>query len=300
MTRNPPSLAVPAPTLNGQALPSGTVVDDYIIERVLAQGGFSTVYLARQTKDQQQVAIKEYKPEQLTKRDGFTVKPIDHTCAALFQRGRYLFMKEATLLATIKHPNIVSVLNFFLANDTAYLVMNFEYGKTLGHWLKSVDNTVTTEFLLNVFQPVMRCIKNMHHRGLLHLDIKPDNILLRPSNNPLILDFGSALSYKEQQNQTAHSMTKGYAAPEQHMRDGALGPWSDCYAIGASMRACLDRTTPAASCDKRAIQDWQPAHMLYKNKIDEKVLYAIDWAMQISSSQRPRTIDDLLNATNYR
>ena len=300
MTRNPPSLAVPASTLNGQALPSGTIVDDYIIERVLAQGGFSTVYLARQTKDQQQVAIKEYKPEQLTKRDGFTVKPIDHTCAALFQRGRYLFMKEATLLSTIKHPNIVSVLNFFLANNTAYLVMNFEYGKTLGHWLKDQDNLASTQFLLDVFQPVMRCVKNMHHRGLLHLDIKPDNILLRPSNNPLILDFGSALSYKEQQNLTSHSMTKGYAAPEQHSGDGALGPWSDCYAIGSSMRACLDRTSPPASCDKIAIQDRQPAHTLYKNIIDEKVLHAIDWAMQIKPSKRPQTIDDLLNATNYR
>jgi len=283
-----------------EALPSGAIVDEYIIERVIAQGGFSTVYLARQLKDQQQVAIKEYKPKHLTKRDGYAVMPINSASANLFQRGRQLFMKEATLLTTIKHPNIVSVLNFFLCNNTAYLVMNYDYGITLGSWLKDSKNVVTTEFLLDIFQPVMRCIKNMHHRGLLHLDIKPDNILLRPSYNPLILDFGSALSYKDQQHLNSHSMTKGYAAPEQHDKTKKLGPWSDCYAIGASMRACLDKNTPVASSDQAAIQKRESAHTLYKKQIDEKILYAIDWAMQFSPSKRPQTIDDLLNATNYR
>lgn len=175
-------------------LPSGTLIDNYIVERVLARGGFSTVYLARQNNDQQQVAIKEYNPEHLTYREGFTVLPRDPASAVLFQRGRALFMEEASILATLKHPNIVNVINFFLANETAYLVMSFDYGTTLGKWLNNPESSITTEFLLNVFQPVMRCIKNMHHRGLLHLDIKPDNILLRPDNNPLILDFGSALS----------------------------------------------------------------------------------------------------------
>ncbi|ORU92521.1 MAG: protein kinase [Cycloclasticus sp. symbiont of Bathymodiolus heckerae] len=300
MTKNSLSPTTSIPANNLQALPSGTVVDDYIIERVLAQGGFSTVYLARQTKDQQQVAIKEYKPDHLTKRDGAQVTPIDPDAAALFQRGRHLFMKEATLLTTIKHPNIVSVINFFLCNNTAYLVMNFDYGITLGNWLKDTENTITSEFLLDVFQPVMRCIKNMHHRGLLHLDIKPDNILLRPSYNPLILDFGSTLSYTDKQNLSSHSMTKGFAAPEQYDKSHALGPWSDCYTIGASMLACLDRATPPASNDQAAIENKASAHLLYKNNIDEKILYAIDWAMQLSPAKRPQTIDDLLNAINYR
>ncbi|MBV1875300.1 MAG: serine/threonine protein kinase [Cycloclasticus sp.] len=300
MTKNSLSPSSLVSSCHAEALPSGTIVDEYIIERVIAQGGFSTVYLARQLNDQQQVAIKEYKPEHLTKRDGYAVIPIDPASANLFQRGRQLFMKEATLLTTIKHPNIVSVLNFFLCNNTAYLVMNYDYGITLGNWLKNSNNVVTTEFLLDVFQPVMRCIKNMHHRGLLHLDIKPDNILLRPPYNPLILDFGSALSYKNKQNLSSHSMTKGYAAPEQHNKTNTLGPWSDCYAIGASMRTCLDRTAPIASSDQAAIEKRASAHQLYKKKVDEKILYAIDWAMQISPSKRPQTIDDLLNATNYR
>jgi len=208
-------------------------------------------------------------------------------------------MEEANLLSSLKHPNIVSVLSFFLANNTAYLVMNFDYGTTLGDWLKNSHNIVTNEFLLDVFKPVTNCIKNMHHRGVLHLDIKPDNILLRPSSTPLILDFGSALLYKKQQALQSHSITKGYAAPEQHSNTQQLGPWSDIYAIGASMRTCLDRSPPPASCDLDKIKQLVPCHNLYKKDMTEKLLYAIDWAMQTDPAKRPQTIDDFLNAFNY-
>ncbi|MGB1541762.1 MAG: protein kinase domain-containing protein [Cycloclasticus sp.] len=125
---------------NTNALSSGSVIDEYIIERVLAKGGFSTVYLARQLKDQQQVAIKEYNPKHLVEREGNTIIPIDPASAKLFQRGRELFLKEAILLTTLKHPNIVRVINFFLCNNTTYLVMNYDYGITLGNWLKNPEN----------------------------------------------------------------------------------------------------------------------------------------------------------------
>lgn len=287
------------PGTGDQALASGTVVDEYIIERVLAKGGFSTVYLARQINDQQQVAIKEYMPEGLTTRCGLELTPNSSEQTRAFQHGRRLFLDEAKLLSGLKHPNIVSVLNFFIANNTAYLVMNFDYGTTLANWLKKTEHIADTRFLLDVFQPVMRCIKNMHHRGLLHLDIKPDNILLRPSNNPLILDFGSALPYKKQQQCNSHSLTKGYAAPEQHHKQHPLGPWSDIYAIGASMRNCLDKTLPSLSTDQALIAERSTAHALYKNKVNVKVLHAIDWATQTEPAKRPQTIEELLNAISY-
>ncbi len=207
-------------------------------------------------------------------------------------------MEEASLLSSLKHPNIVSVLSFFLANNTAYIVMNFDYGTTLGKWLKNKNNIVTSEFLIDTFQPILNCLKNMHHQGVLHLDIKPDNILLRPSNTPLILDFGSALLYKKQQ-QHSHSMTAGYAAPEQHSNTQPLGPWSDIYAVGASMRTCLDKSQPPASCDTEKIAQLTPSHSLYKKTITHKLLHAIDWAMQTNPAKRPQTIDDFLNVINY-
>ena len=227
------------------------------------------------------------------------MKPLDPASAVLFQRGRQLFMDEASLLSSLKHPNIVSVLSFFLANNTAYLVMNFDYGTTLGNWLKNKDNIVTNQFLLDVFKPVLNCLKNMHHRGVLHLDIKPDNILLRPSNTPLILDFGSALLYKKQQEPQSHSMTKGYAASEQHNNAHPLGPWSDIYAVGASMRTCLERATPPASCDLEKINQLAPCHKLYRKHIADQLLYVIDWAMKNDPRKRPQTIDDFLSAFNY-
>lgn len=275
------------------------MIDDYIIERVIAEGGFSTVYLARQLADQQQVAIKEYKPKHLTLRSGSTVTPIDPASAVLFQRGRRLFLEEATLLSSLKHPNIVSVLNFFLTNETAYLVMNFDYGTTLGHKLKKTNQHIDADFLLSTFKPILSCIKNMHQRGVLHLDIKPDNILIRPSTTPLILDFGSALLYKKNYQPQAHSMTKGYASPEQHSNAHPLGPWSDMYAIGASMRTCLDRSVPPAACDEAALSKLPSCHHLYKKSMTPKLLQAIDWAMQADPVKRPQTVDDFLNAINY-
>jgi len=238
-------------------------------------------------------------PAQLTARKGQHVCAINPQASKLFDRGRALFLEEAKLLSTLKHPNIVSVLDFFLANGTAYLVMNYEYGTTLGHWLKNQDNLVDSAFLLDVFPPIMRCIKNMHNRNLLHLDIKPDNILLRPENNPLILDFGSAMPFKNELPARSHSMTNGYAAPEQHQENTLIGPWSDIYAIGASMRACLDRKKPPTANDKDALRVFKSAFKQYKGQFEPRLLQAIDWAMQANPAKRTQTIDDLLHAIHY-
>lgn len=281
-----------------EALPSGALLDQYIIERVIAHGGFSTVYIARQLADQQQVIIKEYKPASITRRIGHNVEPISDQAKSKFQRGRTLFLEEARLLSSLKHPNIVNVLNFFLANETAYLVMNYDYGSTLGVWLKKQDNITDDAFLLDIFPAVLRCIKNMHHRGLLHLDIKPDNILLRPQNNPLILDFGAAMPFKNNSVHPANTITKGYSAPELCNSESTLGPWSDVYAIGATMRACLDKKAPPTDIlDPQ--NEFPLAAAKYKNKIHPSLLKAIDWAMQHEPKKRPQSVDDLLRTLAY-
>ena len=177
--------------------------------------------------------------------------------------------------------------------------MNYDYGETLGSKLKEPAVTIDSEFLLNVFPPIMRCIKNMHNRNLLHLDIKPDNILLRPQNNPLILDFGSAMPYKKELPNSSHSMTTGFAAPEQHHKQTNVGPWSDIYAIGATMRACLDKKSPPNSTNKEQLLKLKPAFELYNQHIDERILHAIDWAMQTEPAKRPQSIEEFLRALHY-
>jgi len=278
------------------ALPSEVIVDQYIIERVIAQGGFSTVYLARQINDQQQVVIKEYQPASLTKRVGANVVALNDESKPAFQHGLKLFIEEAKLLATLKHPNIVNVQSFFLANKTAYLVMNHEYGFTLGHWLRNTKEAASDDFLLTIFPAVMRCIKNMHHRGFLHLDIKPDNILLRPEDNPLILDFGAAMPFKKPSDRPPQMFTRGYSAPEQHSSTSSqLGPWSDIYSIAVSMRACLDKQDPLTP----PITPTIPSTKQYRKKNNQKILQAIDWGMQENPKKRPQSMDEFIRALQY-
>ena len=111
-------------------LQSGTIIDQYMIERELAHGGFSSVYLARQLTDQVQVAIKEYLPRKLAHRTwNNAVVANSKETKTLFMRGRALFFEEAKVLANLKHKNIVEVINFFQANSTVYMVMNYDYNE---------------------------------------------------------------------------------------------------------------------------------------------------------------------------
>lgn len=281
------------------AMPSGTIVDQYMVERVLARGGFSIVYLARQLSDQCQVAIKEYLPAKFAQRVGHRIVALTDQAEPLFRRGRQLFLDEARTLSALKHPNIVRVVNFFLANDTAYLVMNYDYGRILGDELRRSDLEVTANWLLDIFPPLMRSIKVMHHRGLLHLDIKPDNIMLRPDNNPLLLDFGAAIPYAKSTQPRGHTMTRGFSAPEQYDKTQPLRPSSDVYALGATMRACLDRKPPPTAEDRQNQDPLKPAAKAYRGDYPEPLLQAIDWAMQINPLKRPQSMDDFLRALLY-
>lgn len=270
-----------------------------MVERVLARGGFSVVYLARQISDQQQVVIKEYLPSRFAKRVEDRVIARDAESERLFQRGRQAFLDEARTLSCLKHPNIVRVLNFFLANETAYLVMNYDYGHILGDELRRKDLEVTSVWLLKIFPPLMRSLKVMHHRGLLHLDIKPDNIMLRPNTNPLLLDFGAAMPFGKNHQPHAHTMTRGFSAPEQYTREIMLQPSCDVYALGATMRACLDRAPPPAAEERVRTDPLVPAAKRFADKYPEPLLQAIDWAMQINPSKRPQSMDDFLRALLY-
>ena len=169
-------------------LEPGTIIDQYIVERPLAGGGFSSVYLARQLADQMQVAIKEYLPRRLAHRTAKKeVAPNCDESRRPFLRGRQLFLEEAKVLTRLKHRNIVEVLNFFRANATVYLVMTFEYGKVLGDYLlKEKKGGVSEQFMSMVFTPLLDGVRMVHENGLLHLDIKPHNILIRSGGDPLL------------------------------------------------------------------------------------------------------------------
>lgn len=279
-------------------LQTGTIIDQYMIERELAHGGFSSVYLARQMADQMQVAIKEYLPRKLAHRTwNNVVVPNSEETKTLFLRGRMLFFEEAKVLATLKHHNIVEVINFFQANDTVYMVMTYDYGVTLDKILQKKSLPITEELLLTIFRQLLTGIEIIHDKKLIHLDIKPANILIRAENDPLLLDFGAIRKYPcHQKTNRAKVLTTGFSPIEQYDTHGELGPWSDIYAVGATMRACLDGKVPQSSPDRASQDEMGSALKIHKRKYPDYLLEAIDWAMALRPEDRPQTVAALAAA----
>ncbi len=279
-------------------LQTGTIIDQYVIERELAHGGFSSVYLARQTADQIQGAIKEYLPRKFAHRTwSNAVVANSEETESLFRRGRVLFFEEAKVLSTLKHPNIVEVIGFFKANSTVYMVMTYDYGVTLDKLLSNKIVPISEDFLLSLFNTLLAGVGHIHGQQYIHLDIKPSNILVRPGNDALLLDFGAIQSFpKSHLSKQSKVLTRGYSPIEQHDLSAQLGPWTDIYAVGASMRNCLDNKTPVSALDRARQDTLIPAVKALKRKFPEYLLKAIDWAMELQPENRPQTVDELLKA----
>jgi serine/threonine protein kinase len=279
-------------------LQTGTIIDQYMIERELAHGGFSSVYLARQVKDQFQVALKEYLPRKHAHRTwNNVVVPNSKEDQVMFKRGRALFFEEAKVLASLKHPNIVEVVNFFRANDTVYIVMTYDYGVTLDKIVNTKMVPITEEFFLTVFNSLLDGIQYIHERNFVHLDIKPGNVLVRPGNDALLLDFGAIQPLKATRNKKLDTvLTAGYSPAEQYDMEAQLGPWTDIYAIGASMRYCLDGKTPNPSKERIEKDLLVPAVKAFNRKLPDYILKAIDWAMEPLPEKRPQTLVEFKQA----
>jgi serine/threonine protein kinase len=281
------------------ALPIGTQIDCYEIVKPIAGGGFSLIYIAKDLDDQSRVVIKEYLPKKLSQREEgkCLVRVISEEKRQSFNQGRKLFYQEAKVINQLKHPNIVNLRNFFLANDTAYMVMDHEEGKNLGGYVRKRGGGLSTTFMMTVFPPVLDALALVHDHNHLHLDIKPSNIHLRSGGNPLLLDFGAAHEFLEQKKiKTGRVVTPGYSPIEQYYSTGTVGPWSDVYAMGASMRTCLDGKAPPTAIERHANDSLQPAVDLYTRRYPGHMLEAIDWAMAIDAPDRPQNARELMQA----
>lgn len=276
----------------------GTIIDQYMIERELAHGGFSSVYLARQMKDQFQVALKEYLPRKLAHRtwNNVVVANSDETLP-MFRRGRALFLEEAKVLATLKHPNIVEVTNFFRANDTVYLVMTYDYGLTLNKFLNRKVLPINEEFLIKLFSSLLAGVGYIHDQGFVHLDIKPGNILVRPGNDALLLDFGAIQKMTSSPVKKMDTvLTPSYSPIEQHDMKAKLGAWTDIYAIGASMRTCLELKLPVPAVERMKSDTLIPATKAFNGRFPEYLLKAVDWAMALKPEDRPQSVAEFREA----
>lgn len=282
------------------ALPNGFLLHNYRIERTLGGGGFSIVYLATQIETGQQVAIKEYLPlDQARRLEDASVESISGESSNTFRKGIKRFFDEAAALAKVSHPNIVHVTDFFRANNTVYLVMEYERGKDLRSYIKRHSGRLSEKFIRRVFPQLLLGLWELHKNKLLHLDVKPANIYLRPGGRPLLLDFGAArmLAMEDDKAQGPHTLTLGFAPIEQH-RHGEVGPYTDLYAIGATMWACMAGRAPPAATD-RAIKDTlKPAVRSFSRYYSKPLLETVDWCLQMDPAQRPQTVEQLLHFLN--
>ena len=286
------------------ALPRGEELGDYVIESILGHGGFGITYLAHDTNLGTDVALKEYMPQSIAQRNGATQilpNPGVNNAIKDYHWGLREFLKEAQSLAKFKHTNIVRVLRFLEANGTAYMAMEYEHGQSLSRILKDKpDRRLNEKELLKVFLPVLNGLAAVHKVGMLHLDIKPDNIYIREDGTPMLIDFGSArqaiISADHAQKIT---LTHGFAPIEQYPDKGKQGPWTDIYALGASMYFCISGKRPPVSMDryqvllKHSVDSMTPATSLGEGRYPRYLLECIDWALEIYPKDRPQTAQEL-------
>jgi serine/threonine protein kinase len=273
-----------------QPLPEGHQLQNYRILRVLASGGFSFVYLAHDENDTP-VAIKEFLPASLALRtDGALEPKVPEAQAAAFRYGMKCFFEEGKALATLTHPNVVRVLNFFRAHETVYLVMRYERGRTLQEHIHARRGALRESWIRNTFASLLNGLREVHTSKLLHLDIKPGNVYLRSDGTPLLIDFGAARQMLQGEAPSLPPMfTPGFASPEHHMDRAKLGPWSDIYSVGATIYACVTSNAPPSAEERLDKDRMMPARKIGAGRYSSELLDTIDWCMRLEHLERPQS-----------
>ena len=290
------------------ALKTGQKLHWYEIRDILGQGGFGITYLAQDLNLGHEVAIKEYMPIDLAIRTKTgTVSPVSEEQHERYYWGLGRFLDEARTLGQFKHPNIVQVRNVFEANNTAYMVMEYELGETFQDILNR-RKTIDESDLKTVIFPIVDGMKVVHAAGFIHRDIKPANIFIRVDGDPVLLDFGSARTSLEQGSESLTSIfSRGYAPIEQyHSSEETQGAWTDIYALGATMYRAISGVPPTDAVDRSAAIA-QIERDTYVSIIEiategysEDFLTAIDYALSFRQQDRPQSISEWIATFDRR
>lgn len=276
------------------ALPQGTeLVGDFSLKRVLGAGGFGITYLARDLQLDRNVAIKEYFPSEFAAREGAAmVRCRSQSSEVDYRTGLERFVDEAQALARFEHPNIVRVFRYFRANNTAYMVLQFEAGRSLKGWLDDLGRRPLQSELDSILLPLLDALELLHANDFLHRDIAPDNILIRPDGSPVLIDFGSARGDLAERSRTVSAIVKpGYSPFEQYSSRGQRqGPWTDIYALAATLYHAITGERPLDAPSRMSGSEIRPARAVGQGDYRPGFLAAIDQALMVRAESRPQSI----------
>ncbi|MDO4218660.1 MAG: serine/threonine-protein kinase [Synergistaceae bacterium] len=289
------------------ALPLGTNISGYVVTGILGRGGFGVTYKGQDTSTGRDVAIKEYFPQDIAIRQYGFVQATSPAEVADFQKGKIDFLQEAKTLAMCNHPSIVRVLGFFEQFGTAYIVMEFISGETLHNLVEnSYKNGMTEKQIKNWLGQIIDALDVVHKKGLTHRDVKPENILIRPNGNAVLIDFGAAKQITARNSVfTSVTLTHGYAPPEQYDTTAKhIGSWTDIYALGATIFfAMTGGTIPPRAIDRMNATSQTPQQedplkpMMNKlcagNKFSQNFLIAVQKMLAISLNERLKSISEV-------
>ena len=279
---------------NGQALPVGTRLEEFVVERVLGAGGFGITYLARDESLGRRVVIKENLPVQFCFRDpgSLRVSPRHSTGedAENFRWALENFGKEGAMLAGLEHGGIVRVLRTFQALGTGYFVMPYVEGVTLDAIMeerKGAGQMFTEEEIGGMMERVLGALGYLHGRGIYHRDIKPGNILITGEGLPVLIDFGAARQRLSERSMTVVE-SAGYTAYEQLQSRGNVGPWTDLYALGGTVVKMITGEAPPKAMDRVRKDPYRrlAERRELEGRYGRRFLLSIDRALEVEEGER--------------
>ena len=288
----------------------GTVLHErYVVGTTVGIGGFGITYRAWDQALDKQVAVKEYFPNGVVNRVPGNPEVIvfSEEATGEFQKGRVRFLAEAENMARFNaHPNIVDVYDFFEENHTAYIVMEFLDGLSFKQYLSLYDGVIPWQKAVEIVNPVLKALKEIHKKKIVHRDISPDNIYILPLDSRLehfvvkVIDFGAArLSDGEEEKTLSIILKPGFAPPEQYEKKSKQGPWTDFYAVGAMLYLAVTGVKPDESLN-RMLKDELVSPSELVPELPRYLNDTIMRAMALNPELRFKNADQFLEALNQQ
>ncbi|MBQ9157072.1 MAG: serine/threonine protein kinase, partial [Eubacterium sp.] len=277
-------------------LSPGTKLNNrYVIDGIIGEGGFGITYKGRDELLRVTVAVKEFYPHGVVVRNNTVNDNLTVTNMAqneMFERGKEKFLQEAQIIAQfVDQDGIVNVTDFFEENNTAYIVMEYLSGVTLKEYINQ-NGAISPVDMLNLTVPVIEALDRIHREGLIHRDISPDNIMLLENGKVKLMDFGAARDYTEFGEKSLSIVLKpGYAPEEQYRSRGVQGPWTDIYALSATIYKCITGITPDESMQRVMEDDIKSPSELHID-IPAGMERAIMKGMSVRAADRYQNLSD--------